>query len=87
VPVGVDIESKQNIRRIKTGLRKPHKFLCYVCVKQKAISLNLLHYVVVLSLSYVQLSVTPWTAACQASLSFTVSQFVQIHVHRVSDAI
>ena len=29
--------------------------------------------VVVLSLSHVQLFVTPWTAACQASLSFTVS--------------
>ena len=26
------------------------------------------------SLSHVQLFVTPWTAACQASLSFTVSQ-------------
>ena len=25
------------------------------------------------SLSHVQLSVTPWTAACQASLSFTIS--------------
>ena len=30
--------------------------------------------VVVQSLSRVQLFVTPWTAACQASLSFTVSQ-------------
>ena len=30
-------------------------------------------YVVVLSLSRVQLFVTPWTAACQASLSFTTS--------------
>ena len=29
--------------------------------------------VVVQSLSYVQLSVTPWTAACQASLSLTFS--------------
>ena len=35
----------------------------------------------------VQLFATPWTAACQASLSFTISQFVQIHVHWVSDAI
>ena len=31
--------------------------------------------------------VTPWTLACQASLSFTVSQFVQTHVHWVGDAI
>ena len=30
--------------------------------------------VVVQSLSYVQLFVTPWTAACQALLSFTISQ-------------
>ena len=30
-------------------------------------------FVVVHSLSHIQLSVTPWTAACQASLSFTLS--------------
>ena len=29
---------------------------------------------VVQSLSHVQLFVTPWTAACQASLSYTISQ-------------
>ena len=31
-------------------------------------------FVVVQSVSHVQLFVTPWTAACQASLSFTISQ-------------
>ena len=31
-------------------------------------------FVVVQSLSLIQLSATPWTAACQASLSFTISQ-------------
>ena len=31
-------------------------------------------FVVVQSLNYVQLLVTPWTAACLASLSFTISQ-------------
>ena len=31
-------------------------------------------FVVVQSFSHVQLFVTPWTAACQASLSFTISQ-------------
>ena len=31
-------------------------------------------FVVVQSVSHVQLFVTPWTAACQASLSFTVFQ-------------
>ena len=31
-------------------------------------------FVVVHSLSHIQLSVTPWTAACQVSLSFTISQ-------------
>ena len=35
----------------------------------------------------VQLFVTPWTAACQASLSFTISEFAQAHVHWVGDAI
>ena len=39
------------------------------------------------SLSHVQLFVTPWTAACQASLSFPVPEFAQIHVHWVGDAI
>ena len=31
-------------------------------------------FVVVQSLSHIQLFETPWTAACQASLSFTISQ-------------
>ena len=40
------------------------------------------------SLSRVLLFVTPWTAACQASLSITNSlEFTQTHVHRVNDAI
>ena len=37
--------------------------------------------VVVQLLSCVRLSSTPGTAACQASLSSTISQFAQIHVH------
>ena len=36
-------------------------------------SVNELTVVAVQSFSHVQLFVTPWTAACQASLSFTVS--------------
>ena len=44
------------------------------------------------SLSRVQLFATPWTAACQASLSITISkltefELTQTHVHQVSDAI
>ena len=40
------------------------------------------------SLSRVRLFATPWTAACQASLSITnPSEFTQIHVHWVGDAI
>ena len=39
------------------------------------------------SLSPVQLFVTPWIAAHQASLSITNSQSSQTHVHWVSDAI
>ena len=47
----------------------------------------LLIVVVVQLLSHVQLFATPWTAAHQAILSFTVSQFAQIHVHSVIDTI
>ena len=39
------------------------------------------------SLSHVWLFATPWTAACQASLSITNCQSTQTHVHWVSDAI
>ena len=48
-----------------------------------------LHIVVVQSLSHVWLFATPWTAAHQASLSFTISWslFNQTHVHWVGDAI
>ena len=38
-------------------------------------------------LSHIWLLATPWTAACQAPLSSTISQFSQIHVHWVGDAI
>ena len=50
------------------------------------IILHLTFIVVVQLLSHVQLFASPWTVACQTSLSFTVSQFVQTHVHWVSDA-
>ena len=43
--------------------------------------------VVALQLSHVWLFATPWTAARQASLSFTISPFAQTHVRWVSDAI
>ena len=36
--------------------------------------MHLVHFSLVQSLSYVQLSATPWTAACQPSLSITSSQ-------------
>ena len=29
----------------------------------------------------------PWTASCQASLSFSLLEFVQVHVHWISDAL
>ena len=38
-------------------------------------------------LSCVRLFVTPWTAARQASLSITNSEFTQTHVHQASDGI
>ena len=43
--------------------------------------------VVVQSPSRVRLLATPWIAARQASLSITLSQFPQTHLHWVSDAI
>ena len=39
------------------------------------------------SLSHVRLFVTPWTTACQASLSLTMSWSLLTHVHWVRDAI
>ena len=41
-------------------------------------------FVVVQLLSHVP---TPWTAECQASLYFTISEFAQTHIHWVSDTI
>ena len=43
--------------------------------------------VAVQSLSCVWLFATPWIASCQAPLLSTISQFAQIHVYWVSDAI
>ena len=44
-------------------------------------------YVYQFSHSIMSNSVTPWTAACQASLSIKLPELVQIHVHQVGDAI
>ena len=35
----------------------------------------------------VRLSLTPWTAAHQVPLSLTISEFAQVHVHWLGDAI
>jgi len=44
--------------------------------------------VVIQSLSCVQLFVTLWTSACQASpVPHHLLEFAQIHIHRVGDAI
>ena len=43
--------------------------------------------IAVQSPSLVRLSVIPWTAAHQASLSLTISEFAQVHVHFISHAI
>ena len=48
---------------------------------------SILLVVAVQSLSHVQLFVTPWTAVCQASVLHYLSEFAQIHVHGVGDAI
>ena len=46
-----------------------------LCCSSQTTTILVIGYVaVVQSLSHVRLFVTPWTAACQASLSFTISQ-------------
>ena len=45
------------------------------------------YMVVVQSLSHVWHFVTPWTTAGQASLSLTISEFAQVHVHWIGDTI
>ena len=65
-----DQEKKRSVYR--QGLAESHATLRkkdMVCLFLAEIS-----FVVVQSLSHVWLFVTPWTAACQASLSFTVPQ-------------
>ena len=58
------------------------------CIRKTAQSAYLNKIVVVVqSLSPVLHFVTPWTAACQASLSITNSKLTHTHVHRVGDAI
>ena len=42
-------------------------------------------YAVVQSLSHVYLFANPWNTVCQASLSFTLPEFAQTHVHWVDD--
>ena len=44
-------------------------------------------FVVVQSLTYIWLFATPWTAACQASLSLLSPGVAQTHVHWVGDAV
>ena len=48
-------------------------WLCSKCAMIAQRRLSFLNYVVVQSLNHVRPSATPWTAACQASLSFTIS--------------
>ena len=62
-------------------LRSLSQQLCSTCTQ--------LHHGSVQSLSHVQLFVTPWTAARQASLSITnqLPELAQTHVHQVGDDI
>ena len=46
------------------------------------------HVAIVVQLpSRARLFVTLWIAACQASLSFTIPQFAQVHVYCIGDTI
>ena len=53
----------------------------------KAMTFPKCRFTSVQSLSHIQLFATPWTAACQASLTITDSWSLLKLVHRVSDAI
>ena len=50
------------------------------------LSINM-DFLLLFSCQVVSDSVPAWTAAPQVSLSFTISQFAQVHVHWISDAI
>ena len=75
---------------LEWGLPSPQLLLTWYIFWITSFLMHLYVYiksVVVQSLSHVQLFLTPWTAACQALLSFTISQSLLKHVHWVSDAI
>ena len=63
---------------VKTSFHRSSSPLCLFPQQQVTIVPNLtspIHYLLLVqSLSHVRLSITSWTAACQASLSFAVSQ-------------
>ena len=75
------------------GTVKMHRFF-FSLFEQYSVPLFLwsivcnLHVVAVQSPIWVQLFVTPWTAACQAfPLPHHLPEFAQLHVHCTSDAI
>ena len=52
------------------------------CLERHHTDMLLLLFVVVVQLpGHVQLFVTSWTVACQASLSLTILRFAQVYVH------
>ena len=53
------------------------------CVRASVLLYRLLCFVVVQSLCRVKLYETPWAAACQASLSFTISQSLLMSIELV----
>ena len=67
------LSSELNRRRYRQSERNESSMLLEFYLKQAISFILLCVFVVVQSLSHVRLFVTPWTAACQASLSFTIS--------------
>ena len=57
----------------------------FTCTKKTRSNILSFFGILVQSLNHVQLFAMPWTAALQASLSFTISQFAHSHVHWVND--
>ena len=71
--------------RIRQSCITSYKWILKVIYHHFCHILNIV--AVVQSPSHVQLFETPWTEVAQASLCLTISWFVQVHVHCISDAI
>ena len=83
----INNESKSRVEENSTEDMGVNVMVIMLCSFNKHSQILNGSLIVVQSLSRVWLYVTPWTAAHQTSLSFTISRIAQTHVHCVDDAI